>query len=124
MPITESIGGSGLSLERPGTRLVVGASLDGDTDIPVVVVASVDRATTTTTRTSLPLSRELVAGGRLVHDGGTELAGQVESARVVEAAAGGLTLSTRSGRSDLLRAAAWAVAAQVSVADPLPFFVY
>ena len=53
--------------------------------------------------------RELVAGGRLVHDGRAELAAQVGSAMVVESAAGGLTLSTRSGRSDLLRAAAWAL---------------
>ena len=34
------------------------------------------------------------------------LARQVEAARVVEAPSGGLTLSTRSGRTDLLRAAA------------------
>ena len=71
----------------------------------------------------MPLLRELVAGGRLVHDGGAELAAQVEAARVVEAAAGGLTLSTRSGRSDLLRAATWAVAAQVNTAL-LPFYVF
>ena len=115
------------ALRRPGARLVVGASLDGDPGVPVDVVASVDLATTTTTRTSLPLLRELVAGGRLAHDGSADLAAQVESARVVEAAAGGLTLSTRStrsGRSDLLRAAAWAIAAQVRAAEALPFFVH
>jgi hypothetical protein len=67
---------------------------------PANVVASVDLATTTTTRTSLPLRRELVAAGRLVHDGGTRLAAQVDTALVVESAAGGLTLSTRSGRTD------------------------
>ena len=67
---------------------------------PANVVASVDLGTTTTTRTSLPLLRELVAAGRLVHDGGTQLAAQVDTALVVESAAGGLTLSTRSGRTD------------------------
>ena len=67
---------------------------------PANVVASVDLATTTTTRTSLPLLRELVAGGRLVDDGGTQLAAQVDTALVVESAAGDLTLSTRSGRTD------------------------
>lgn len=113
-----------IALARPAARLVIGASLDGDPGVPVDVVASVDLATTTTTRTSLPLLRELVAGGRLVHDGGAELAAQVEAARVVEAAAGGLTLSTRSGRSDLLRAAAWAVVAQVTAPEAPAFFVY
>ena len=51
-----------------------------DPGTPTDAVASVDLATTTTTRTSLPLLRELVAGGRLVHDGGTELAAQVDTA--------------------------------------------
>ena len=41
----------------------------------------------------------------------------------VESAAARLTLSTRSGRRDLPRAASWAVAAQVTAADALPFFV-
>jgi hypothetical protein len=77
------------------------------------------------TRTALPQLRELVAQGRLVHDGGTELAAQVEALRVVESTGGGLSVSTRSGRSDLVRAAAWAVAAAVADrAAPLPFFVY
>jgi hypothetical protein len=42
-----------IALERPGARLLVGASLDGDPrSVPVDVVASVDLATT---RTSLPV---------------------------------------------------------------------
>ncbi|MBC2934702.1 hypothetical protein [Nocardioides sp. zg-1228] len=113
-----------IAAQRPGARLLVGASLDGDPDIPADVVASVELASTTTTRTALPLVRELVASGRLVHDGGPELAGQIDTARVVEAATGGLNLSTKSGRSDLLRAASWAVAAQVSATGTLPFFIY
>ena len=113
-----------IGVERPGARLVIGASLEGDPGIPVDVMASVELGSTSTTWTALPLVRELVAGGRLVHDGGTELAAQVESARVVESAAGGLILSTRSGRTDLLRAAAWATAEQVTATDSLPFFVY
>ena len=47
----------------------------------------------------------------------------MDTAPVVESA-GGLTLSSRSGRTDLLRAASWAVAGQVTATDSLPFFVY
>ena len=44
--------------------------------------------------------------------------------RVTESPAGGLNVSTISGRSDLARAA-WAMAALItSDAEPLPFFVY
>ena len=114
-----------IGVERPGARLVIGASLEGDQDDPGGDVDGVGGVgSTSTTWTALPLVRELVAGGRLVHDGGTELAAQVESARVVESAAGGLILSTRLGRTDLLRAAAWATAEQVTATDSLPFFVY
>jgi hypothetical protein len=42
---------------------------------------------------------------------------------VAPSASGGLTVSTRSGRSDLARAAAWAVATLAG--EPVPeFFVY
>jgi hypothetical protein len=110
---------------RPDARLLVGGTLETDTGIPRDAVASVEPVGTTQTRTALPLLRELVAQGRLVHDGGADLAAQVDALRVVEAAGGGLSVSTRSGRSDLVRAAAWAVAAAVADrAAPLPFFVY
>ena len=91
--------------------------------IPVDVVASVELATTSTTRTSSPLLRELVAGGRLAHDGGAELAAQVEAAgwsrrrRVGSPCRPGRAVATYAG-------GAWAVAAQVTAADALPFFVY
>lgn len=93
--------------------------------IPATLVASVDTATSTNTKTALPLMRELVAQRRLRHDGDTELASQVASLLVTETS-GGLTVSTRSGRSDLVRAAAWAVAASVAVPheQPMGFFVY
>jgi hypothetical protein len=113
-----------LARERPGSRLIVGTSLDGDPAIAADLVASVATAGTPQTKLGLPLVRELVAQRRLTHDGGTELAAQVAALRVVESP-GGLTVSTRSGRSDLIRAVAWAVTAAVgSSVEPLPFFVY
>ena len=64
--------------------------------------------TSTITRATLPLMRELVAGGQIVH-GSVELDEQVETVRVTEAI-GGLNL-VAGVRSDLLRAASWALAA-------------
>jgi len=44
---------------------------------------------------------------------------------VVPSLAGGLIVSTRSGRTDLIRAGAWAAQALTAAQDaPLPFFVY
>jgi hypothetical protein len=61
---------------------------------------------------------------RLAHDGGPELAAQIAGLRVSETS-GGLSVSTRSGRSDLARAVAWAVADAVKAPQQaLPFFVY
>lgn len=110
---------------RPGSRLLVGASLEADPQVPADVVASVASAGTSTTRTALPLLRELVGQDRLAHDGGQDLAEQVGALRVT-AGAGGLNVSARSGRSDLARAAAWAAAAVLQeVGVPvLEFFVY
>ena len=51
-----------------------------------------------------------MAASRLAHDGGAELAGQVEGCRVVESRAGGLQVAPGPQRTDLLRAAAWALA--------------
>lgn len=93
-----------------------GASLDGDPDLAEIPVAERDTAGTAQTRSALPLLRELTAGGRLRHDGGAQLAAQVTGLRVVPGVAG-LNVAPRSGRSDLGRCAAWAVAAVVSAAD-------
>ena len=64
--------------------------------------------TSTVTRSTLPAMRELVAAGAVVHDS-AELDEQIEAARVTEAI-GGLGL-VPGLRSDLLRAASWALAA-------------
>jgi hypothetical protein len=64
-------------------------------------------ATSTITRSSLPLMRELVAAGAIVHDS-AELEEQVDTVRVEEAIGG---LRVVAGiRSDLLRSASWALA--------------
>jgi len=69
--------------------------------------------------------RELAEAGRLRHDDSPELAQQVAGLLVVPSPAGGLIVSTRSGRTDLIRAAAWAAQALTAAQDaPLPFFVY
>jgi hypothetical protein len=65
-------------------------------------------ATATLTRSTLPLLRELVAAEAIVHDS-VELDDQVDSVRV-KVAVGGLDVVAGS-RSDLLRAASWALAA-------------
>jgi hypothetical protein len=64
-------------------------------------------ATSTITRSSLSLMRELVAARAIVHDS-TELAEQIETVRVTDAIGG---ISVVAGyRSDLLRASSWALA--------------
>jgi hypothetical protein len=86
------------------TRLQAGASLlhllpPGMRATPV---------TSAVTRSTLPLMRQLVTTGAVVHDS-TDLTEQVETVRVVEAV-GGLTVVSGM-RSDLLRATSWALAA-------------
>lgn len=110
-----------LTTAVPDTRLVIGASLDGDPGIPKA--ASVTLANTTTTRTALPLLRDLVARHQLAHDGDPQLSSQVDGLRVVPSTSGGLTVSTTSPRSDLARSVAWAVAALVGDSVPA-FFVF
>jgi hypothetical protein len=85
-------------------RLYAGASL-------LVRLPPGMRATPTTstlTRSTLPLVRELVAAGALVHDS-VELDEQVDTVRVTTAI-GGLSV-VQGARSDLLRAASWVLAA-------------
>jgi hypothetical protein len=96
-------------LVNEGCRVLVGASLDGASELAAFVVEA-GTAGLTQTRAGLPLIRDLVATGRLVHDGSPDLAGQVRSAWVRPAPSGGLLLSARSGRSDVLRCVAWAAA--------------
>lgn len=92
--------------QRPGSMLVVGASLKGDPAIDGIDVAEVRTSGTAETRVGLPLLRDLVAAGRVVHDGSTDLRGQVVSARVTESSTGLHLLPTT--RQDLTRALCWA----------------
>ena len=64
--------------------------------------------TSTVTRSTLPTMRSLVAAGSIVHDS-PDLDDQIDNVRVIEAI-GGLGL-VAGVRSDLLRAASWALAA-------------
>jgi hypothetical protein len=103
---------------------LAGASLAGDPGLAGLVVESVG---TGQTRVALPLLRQLLTDGRLVHDGGHELAGQVAGMRVVPGREGGLSVSSRSGRSDLVRAVAWAAAGLVQAPPepaPVAWFFY
>jgi hypothetical protein len=113
---------SGLADNHAGSRLVVGASLEHDPDAAGIDVEERELAGQAETRQALPLLRELVAAGRLAHDGGAELAAQVEQARVVESRTGGLQVAPGPARTDLLRAAAWALAvlARLPVPDEEP----
>jgi hypothetical protein len=106
---------------HPGTRLVVGASLVDDESIPAGVEATTAGAVET--KAALSLWRERVRDRRLVHDDGEAMTAQLAGVRVA-GRAGGLVLSNRSGRSDLVRAAAWATAEAVRSPAPLEFFVY
>jgi hypothetical protein len=110
---------------RPGSRLVVGGSLVGDELCGTVPVLSVDAAGVAETKRGLPLLRELVASRGLVHDGGRSLASQVGGTWVTPLPSG-LVPSSRSGRTDLVRCAAWSVAATSHASEPAPldFFVY
>jgi hypothetical protein len=76
-----------------------------------------DRATPADVRFGLPLLRELVESGRLVHDATPELDQQIGECRV-RPVQGGLALAT-TVRSDLVRATALAVRAAV-VYRPVP----
>jgi hypothetical protein len=95
----------------------VGASLAGDESLAELKMP-VEKAGTVETSSALPKLRELLAAGRLVHDGGEALASQIRSLRVVERG-GGLSVSSR-GRSDLARCAAWAVHAAASAPPAKP----
>jgi hypothetical protein len=93
----------------PGSKLVVGATLVDEPDLRDLDVMETITATGPKTRAGLALLRELVDGGRLLHDpaDGDELDDQLRSARVSRLSSGlGLVGGTRA---DLLRAVAWAV---------------
>jgi hypothetical protein len=111
---------------RSGSRALVGASLPlGEAASSLPEACEPEPVGTRDTYTALPLLRSLVLAGQVAHSGGDALTGQVGSVRLVPVASGGLTPAHRGVRSDLLRAAAWAVAAvAVPSAQPLDFYVY
>lgn len=108
---------------REGSELVVGASLN-----PAAVAEALDvpagAAGNGHTRVGLPMVRAMVNAGQLVHGGDRTLSGQMTACRVT-ARDGGLVITNRGVRGDLVRATAWAVmvAARPSGAA-IPFFVY
>jgi hypothetical protein len=96
-----------LAAWRPGSRLLVGATLLEQ--VPRGIgLARVERAGLTETRTGLPLVRSMLDARRLLHDATPDLDDQLAQARVVPAPSGGLTL-VPGPRSDLVRAAVWAL---------------
>ena len=98
---------------RPSSTLVVGASLAVDAGVLAIPVDIDKRAGMTETAAARRACRELL-GDRVVHDGSPDLEAQVVAARVT-VAAGGLRL-VPGQRSDLLRAAVWAL--QLGVDEP------
>jgi hypothetical protein len=114
-----------LAETHPRSRLIVGASLDADPDVLRVPVAARETAGQAQTRLGMPLLRELVATRALVHDGGRDLAEQVDRCRLVESRAGGLSVHVTSGRTDLLRCVVWALLSdsRQAATPPRPRFV-
>jgi hypothetical protein len=92
---------------RPGSTLVVGASLFADAELLAIPVFQVRKAGHAETGHALSMLREILATGRLGWDGSVELDGQARAARVTVGSSG-IALVV-GPRSDLLRAAVWAL---------------
>jgi len=107
------------AVDRPGSTLVIGASLSGDPALEDIDVVALSRAgANTETPPALTMLRDMVAVGRVVHDGSPELDDQMVEVRVKDGA-GGLHLVI-GPRSDLLRAAVWALRETVTSPAPEP----
>jgi hypothetical protein len=108
--------------DRDGSELVVGASLN-----PAAVSEGLGYpaigAGNGHTRIGLPLVRSMVNAGQLVHGGERTLSGQMTACRVT-ARDGGLVITNRGVRGDLVRATAWAVMVAARPGAAVPFFVY
>jgi hypothetical protein len=90
---------------RPaGSRLVLGQAVAARAP----QLRNVEKAGSTDTRLGLALLRDLVRSGRVIHDRTPDLDTQLEGARVRDVPGGGLALIS-SRRSDVLRAAVWAL---------------
>ena len=103
---------------RPGSCLIVGASMWSQVPSDFPNRSALRSAGVAETRRGLPLFRSMVDAGRIVHDDTQALDAQVDAARVRANANGTLLLVSQS-RSDLLRAALWALAeAQLPPPNP------
>lgn len=71
------------------------------------------------TRVALPMVRHLLTADRVRHSGGATLSDQAKGA-VVIASPTGLGMSPRSMRSDLIRAASWALYRATTATEPTP----
>jgi len=108
---------------RDGSDVIVGASLNPPAVAEALGCPAVG-ATNGHTRIGLPLVRAMANGGQLVHGGDRAMSGQVTACRVT-ARDGGLVITHKAVRSDLVRAMSWAVmSAAKPASDPVPFFVY
>lgn len=104
---------------RPGSTLVVGASLAADVEVLAIQAVTVRKAGIAETGASLSLLRDLLTTGRVVHDDvSPQLDDQVLACRVTPIASG-LSLVT-GPRSDLLRAAVWALRVAATGVVPTP----
>jgi hypothetical protein len=105
-----------VATECPGSTLVVGASLAADAEVWTIPVVAVRKAGMAETAAALSTLRELL-GDQVVQDGSSDLEAQMRAARVT--VGNGLHL-VAGQRSDLVRAAVWAlrVAASEQMAAP------
>ena len=103
---------------RPGSTLVVGASLAADAEVAAIPALEVKKAGFAETAAALSTLRELLATGRACQDGSPDLERQALAARVTIGSSG---LSLVPGeRSDLLRAAVWALRTAVTQPPAAP----
>lgn len=99
---------------RPGCQILVGARMNNQLPDDFPGRSSAGKAGTTETGRGLVLLRNLVSEHRLVHDQTGDLDDQLARARVHPLATGGLGLANNGARTDLLRAALWALDAAQS----------
>jgi len=107
---------------REGSQLIVGASLNPAAISEALGFPAVG-AGNGHTRVGLPMVRAMVNSGQLIHGGDRTLSGQMTACRVT-ARDGGLVITNRGVRGDLVRAASWAVMVASRPGINVPFFVY
>jgi hypothetical protein len=108
--------------DRAGSSLIVGASLNPAAVSEALGFPAVG-AGNGHTRIGLPMVRAMVNAGQIVHGGDRTLSGQMTACRVT-ARDGGLVITNRGVRGDLVRATAWAVMLAARPGTNVPFFVY